>query len=98
VYLVGRLGITGKATSLTENLKDLYATIKKQSSVPVVLGFGIKNAHQVAQFSEFVDGVVMGSAFVDLCQNTQPLFMGDALHPDVASFVSACCQSTRTSH
>ena len=98
VYLVGRVGITGKATSLTETLKDLYKNIKKQSSVPVVLGFGIKNAHQVAQFSEFVDGVVMGSAFVDLCQNTQPLFMGDALHPDVASFVSACCQSTRTSH
>jgi tryptophan synthase alpha chain len=98
VYLVARVGITGKATALTDTLKTLYETVKKQSPVPVVLGFGIKTPHDIAHVATFADGVVMGSAFVDLCQHAQPLFMGDALHPDVASFVSACGQSTRTSH
>ena len=98
VYLVARVGITGKATALTDTLKTLYETVKKQSPVPVVLGFGIKTPHDIAHVATFADGVVMGSAFVDLCQHTQPLFMGDALHPDVASFVSACCASTTLSH
>jgi tryptophan synthase alpha chain len=95
VYLVGRVGITGKSTSLSQVLKDFYETIKKQSSNPIILGFGIKTPHDVAQFGSFVDGVVMGSALVDLWARTQPLFMGDDLHPGVKSFVVDCCQSTR---
>ena len=98
VYLVGRVGITGNSTLLTDPLKHLYDDVQRASPVPVVLGFGIKNPHQVAQFSAFVDGVVMGSAFVDLCTHTHPLLTGQHLHPDVASFVSACCDATQRSN
>ncbi|MFM7622311.1 MAG: tryptophan synthase subunit alpha [Alphaproteobacteria bacterium] len=94
VYLVGRVGITGNATVLSDTLKDLYKTVKKQSPVPVVLGFGIKTPHDIAHVAAFADGVVMGSAFVDLCARTQPLFTGATLHPDVESFVFACCKAT----
>ena len=96
VYLVARVGITGKATALTDTLRILYETIKKQSHVPVVLGFGIKTPHDIAHVATFADGVVMGSAFVNLYARTHPLLVGETLHPDVQVFVEDCCQSTYT--
>ncbi len=65
LYLISMLGITGtKAANVQENIVNLEK-IRKNSDLPVVIGFGIQNANQAQQFSKIgVDGVVVGSVIV----------------------------------
>ena len=40
--------------------------LKKYSNVPVLVGFGVSNPEQAQKFSEYCDGVIVGSKIVDL--------------------------------
>jgi tryptophan synthase alpha chain len=65
IYYVSREGVTGEGQNFSANFADRIATIKKHSSLPVVVGFGISNpAHVKTAVSSGVDGVVVGSAIV----------------------------------
>ena len=41
------------------------ARLKRHTELPVVVGFGVKNAESAAAIAEAADGVVVGSALVD---------------------------------
>jgi len=43
--------------------------IRKESSKPLVVGFGISDARQAAEVAACADGVVIGSALVRLVEN-----------------------------
>ena len=66
IYLVSVAGITGKRQELAENLEALVSRIKKYSKLPVAIGFGISTPSQAAQAAKVADGVIVGSAIVDL--------------------------------
>jgi tryptophan synthase alpha chain len=70
VYAISRVGITGKQQSLTADAASLVARIKRWTSLPVAVGFGISNANHVAQVAEFADAAVIGSAIVELVERT----------------------------
>jgi tryptophan synthase alpha chain len=70
VYAISRTGITGKQQSLTEDASALVARIRRWSTLPVAVGFGISNAAHVAQVAEFADAAVVGSAIVELIERT----------------------------
>jgi tryptophan synthase alpha chain len=40
--------------------------IKSQTSLPVAVGFGISSPEQAAEVSCFADGVIVGSALIDV--------------------------------
>ena len=67
IYCVSSLGVTG----VRENIGDLVRTnveqIKKTSDLPVTVGFGISTPEQAQQIAQYADGVIIGSAIVDLC-------------------------------
>lgn len=65
LYLVSMLGITGtKQASIENNVANLEK-IRKNSKLPIVIGFGIQTPNQAAEFSRIgADGVVIGSAIV----------------------------------
>lgn len=63
IYLVAYTGITGAAKN--EDLQPLIASIRKSSSAPVFVGFGV-NAHNARQKAEGADGVIVGSAIVQI--------------------------------
>ncbi len=65
VYYVSREGVTGERESLAGDIGDAVERIKKQVSIPVVVGFGISTRGQVAQVAAVSDGVVVGSALVN---------------------------------
>lgn len=66
IYLVSTTGITGKRKELAEGLKDIVSRIKKYSSLPIAVGFGISQPAQAAEIAKIADGVIVGSAIVDL--------------------------------
>jgi len=64
IYYVSLTGVTGGRNSLSHDLKSKLAAIKKLTSKPVCVGFGISNAAQVGRVSRISDGVIIGSAIV----------------------------------
>jgi len=61
IYLVAYAGITGSGKS--EDLQPIITEIKKHSSTPVYVGFGV-DQNTATEKSKGVDGVIVGSAFV----------------------------------
>jgi tryptophan synthase alpha chain len=64
VYYVSREGVTGERSQLAENISEHVAEIRRETELPIAVGFGISNAEQVALASKLADAVVVGSAIV----------------------------------
>jgi len=65
IYLVSSLGVTGMRTE-TSDLSSIVSEIKGITDVPVAIGFGISTPEQVAYYSAIADGVIVGSAIVQI--------------------------------
>lgn len=63
IYMVAYAGITGSGQK--EELTGLIASVKKYSDTPVFVGFGV-NEKTAKEKSQGVDGVIVGSAFVEI--------------------------------
>jgi tryptophan synthase alpha chain len=68
VYAVTMTGTTGKAVEVPDDVLDYMDRVKKYSRVPVCAGFGIRSRDQVTRFAPHVDGVVVGSALVEVLE------------------------------
>jgi tryptophan synthase alpha chain len=79
VYAISRVGITGKQQSLTSDAASLVARIRRWSTLPVAVGFGISSAEHVAQVAEFADAAVIGSAIVELIERSTAEAAPDAV-------------------
>jgi tryptophan synthase alpha chain len=65
VYYVSITGITGAATPDANRVAGAVARIKRHTTLPVAVGFGVKSAAQARSIAAGADGVVVGSALVD---------------------------------
>ncbi len=65
VYYVSMTGITGSAFAKGGDIKEQVAAVRAASSLPVVVGFGVKTPERAAQVAKDADGVVVGSAIVE---------------------------------
>ena len=77
LYYVSFAGVTGADRLDTGAAGDRLRTIRARSPVPVVAGFGIRDAASAAAMAAEADGVVVGSALVAA--------ISDAPHADDAS-------------
>ena len=68
LYYVSLTGITGTKSADTQHVKKAVAALKKQTKLPIAVGFGIKTPAQVKEIAGFADAVVVGSALVDEMQ------------------------------
>ncbi len=66
IYYVSREGVTGVRDQVAANIPDAVAAIRKHTALPVVVGFGISTRDQVKQVAQSADGVVVGSALVNV--------------------------------
>ena len=65
VYYVSMTGITGTATAQNDAVQPEIDRIKQKTTLPVVVGFGIKTPAAAKSFAPIADGVVVGSAIVE---------------------------------
>ena len=68
VYLVSRAGVTGERQTLSDSIGPLVENMRKVTTLPLAVGFGISNAEQAAVVGRLADGVVVGSAVVRLIE------------------------------
>jgi tryptophan synthase alpha chain len=66
LYYVSREGVTGARASVASSLKEKIAELRRNSELPIAVGFGISNAKQAGEVVQHADAVVVGSAIVDL--------------------------------
>ena len=70
VYYVSIAGITGTAAPDTARVSDAVARIKRHTALPVAVGFGVRDAARARAIAEGADGVVVGSALIDVLRET----------------------------
>ena len=66
IYYVSREGVTGVRQEVAANVPEAVARIRAHTPLPVVVGFGISSQQQVRQMARAADGVVVGSALVNV--------------------------------
>lgn len=66
VYYVSITGITGTAAADESAVGDAVARLRRHTSLPVAVGFGIRTPEQARAMGARCDAVVVGSAIVDI--------------------------------
>ena len=72
VYAISRVGITGTQDKVASDAPELAARLRKFTTLPIAVGFGISNAEHVKAVGEFADAAIIGSALVALIEKTAP--------------------------
>lgn len=83
LYYVSFAGVTGAGKFDADEVAAKAGALRAQSRVPVLVGFGIRDAESAAALAPCADGVVVGSALVEaMAQSMDPaLAAGDFLRP-----------------
>jgi tryptophan synthase alpha chain len=65
VYYVSVRGITGTSSATVSDIASNVARIRKQTDLPIAVGFGIRTPSQAADVAEVADAAVVGTAIVE---------------------------------
>ncbi|KRM55790.1 tryptophan synthase subunit alpha [Lacticaseibacillus sharpeae] len=84
IYVVSSEGITGERDEFDQRLAGLFAEIKAHTNVPAALGFGIHTPQQARDLSRFADGIIVGSAIVELAAQ-----YGSKAAPEIGKYTAA---------
>jgi tryptophan synthase alpha chain len=68
LYYVSVAGITGKQQAAQDSIEAAVARLKAATDLPVAVGFGVRTPEQAAAIGRVADGVVVGSAIIDLVE------------------------------
>lgn len=66
LYCVSLTGVTGARQKLGESVGPFLKRVRKHCSLPLALGFGISTAEHIREAASLVDGVIVGSAIIDV--------------------------------
>ncbi len=66
LYYVSVAGITGKQQAAQASIEDAVARLKAATALPIAVGFGVRTPEQAVAIARVADGVVVGSAIVEL--------------------------------
>jgi len=90
IYYVSREGVTGERAEMAGGIPEAVARIKAHTSLPVAVGFGISTPAQVRSVGRAADGVVVGSALVNVIKAhlDTPARIAPALQAKAAELVA----------
>jgi len=85
IYVVSLTGVTGERQQLPSDMATQIATIRRETAMPVCVGFGISTPAQVATVGRVADGAAVGSAIVRLVESRAG---SPTLVEDVGKFIA----------
>ncbi len=91
LYYVSVAGITGKQQAAIESIEANVSRIKQSTSLPVAVGFGVRTPDQARAIAKVADGVVVGSALVELVGE-----YGNAAPAKLKELTAALAQAVRS--
>jgi tryptophan synthase alpha chain len=65
LYAISRLGVTGVRSEVAGGARELADRIRKETDMPIALGFGLSRPEHIEQVAGMADAAVVGSALVD---------------------------------
>ncbi|MEL6338415.1 MAG: tryptophan synthase subunit alpha [Myxococcota bacterium] len=91
VYVISLTGVTGGDFAGVERIKPLLKAIRESTTVPVCVGFGVRDAESAMTVAQVADGVVVGSALVSALEaaGNGPLDNVERLVREIRSGVDA---------
>ncbi|MBI1339351.1 tryptophan synthase subunit alpha [bacterium] len=72
IYYVSVAGVTGAGIGADTDIASGVNLARRASGLPVVVGFGVRTPDQAERFARIADGVVVGSALVELAGKIRP--------------------------
>ncbi|GMV23356.1 MAG: tryptophan synthase alpha chain [Acidimicrobiia bacterium] len=87
LYAISRLGVTGAQATVAGTARPVVDRIRRETSMPVALGFGVSRAEHVKEIGAYADAVVVGSALVQA--------IADAPNGEEASVAAAFIRQLR---
>jgi tryptophan synthase alpha chain len=85
IYVVSLTGVTGERQQLPADMATQIAAIRRETAMPVCVGFGISTPAQVATVGRVADGAAVGSAIVRLVESRAG---SPTLVDDVGKFIA----------
>ncbi|HBQ00383.1 MAG TPA: tryptophan synthase subunit alpha [Gammaproteobacteria bacterium] len=80
LYYVSLKGVTGAALTDHESVASSINELRQLTDLPIVIGFGIKDADSAAAMGGLSDGIIIGSALVERIADMSP---GKVNEPDL---------------
>lgn len=68
VYCVSSMGVTGQRGTFHKEVIAYLSEVKKAAEIPVMMGFGIREAADVAPMKTVIDGAIIGTHFIEQMQ------------------------------
>lgn len=89
IYCVSLTGVTGARAALPENLVDFVNRVRQTADLPLAVGFGISKPEQAKEIAAVADGVIVGSAFIDLIERESSIESASSAVAGLASELAA---------
>ena len=89
VYCVSLTGVTGARRSLGADVAEFVGRVRAHTKLPIAVGFGISEPDQVRALRGVADGIVVGSAALDVVTRAAPAERTSALRAFVAALATA---------
>jgi tryptophan synthase alpha chain len=71
IYLVSIAGVTGARSQVASGLSNFVERIRRATSTPIAIGFGVSTPEQAGEVSRIADGVIVGSALVQVVDRAE---------------------------
>lgn len=68
IYCVSLTGVTGARATLSDEIAPMISELRKHTDKPLSVGFGVSTAEQATQVAQIADGVIVGSAIVNVIE------------------------------
>ena len=68
LYCVSSVGVTGVRESYSTDFKEFFGAVNRSREIPAAVGFGISGPEQAKAMKHYCDGVIVGSAVVELVE------------------------------
>ncbi len=71
VYAASLMGVTGTRTSISSGARTLVERLRGVTQLPIAVGLGVSTPEQAHEVAQYADGVIVGSAFIRLLQESR---------------------------
>lgn len=85
IYCVAYTGVTGQDNKPTPGTTEFFEHLNQTLLHPWIIGFGVKNHQDFLTYTQYSDGVIIGSAFIDLLEKTPASARSSAIRSFIAS-------------